>query len=970
MTKSLRFKLLALFLVLLALSLFGVVVFTSNLIEENGTKNFDKSLRRTAKSLDNLLKSKENVLKQQVRLVGELPILQTILENGDSATILDSLKKYQTQLQISEWIALDEEGDLITSSANGKSLLAQVRTTIHNFDSKLESYEIFSARVVANNTLYSLGLGPVGILEDEEIYGYIIFANALDDSFINDFKENTGASLSVFSKEGKGLKVGYDSKGIEFDQITTNERIQSVESGENLLLPQPTVGSDGEIIAWFLLQKSLKPTKALVHDFTSLLSRLGMAIFLFAAIVTALFATRLIRPLQELVQATKTLSNGNFDVTLPPMPKDEIGQLASDFLLMVEAIQKSYSDLNDLNAGLEKRVEERTKSIKNLMDNAGQGFLSFNRDFIIQEEFSKECIRMFGDEISHGKDVTELLFAEELEKQEFKSWLINAFDVNIAMDVIAQLAPERIQKGQRIFGLEYKLILDENGQTEPTIMLVLTDLTEKIALEQLIHKEQSQARMILRVLSNRQIFLQFNNDIKNVLKTTPDSISKFNEEEYKEYFRVVHTLKGTASMLEFLDVAEVIHDFETVLQEGKGSVVDLNRLELIQAQLNKCFHELFRHLQERLNDVIDFEKPTVRLPKELVDNVLPTFKRQLPNVYERWVPYMFQPIRTFLTPYLALSEELANRFEKMIAPLEIEGGGELIDPQKYSSVMDSLVHLFRNALDHGIEDPETREELGKEAEGKIEIKISVKDSRIKIVISDDGRGVDPQVIRKNLIDKGLKSKEEAIQMSQDDLIDAIFLPGFSSSQRITDTSGRGVGMDAVRHSIEAINGSIIVESEVGVGTKFSIDLPFFGLEKHFEERVAVINRVLVVEDDKNAMKFLQLALRDLPIELESAMSAKEALEIYEKSPADLVISDMNLPDMNGIELLKKVKSINPSCQLIFITGSDDEIYFQKALEMGAVDYFIKPIDRDALVESLGMTMSRVKRWKDSITGII
>jgi two-component system chemotaxis sensor kinase CheA len=138
---------------------------------------------------------------------------------------------------------------------------------------------------------------------------------------------------------------------------------------------------------------------------------------------------------------------------------------------------------------------------------------------------------------------------------------------------------------------------------------------------------------------------------------------------------------------------------------------------------------------------------------------------------------------------------------------------------------DPLVHLIRNALDHGLETVDERIAAGKPPRGKINITASHQRGEILLQIKDDGRGIDADRLREKAVSNGLFSESESKSLSRAETIDLIFMPGLSTAQKVTDISGRGVGMDIVRTRIEALNGSITVETRPGVGTEFNIVLP-------------------------------------------------------------------------------------------------------------------------------------------------
>jgi two-component system chemotaxis sensor kinase CheA len=157
--------------------------------------------------------------------------------------------------------------------------------------------------------------------------------------------------------------------------------------------------------------------------------------------------------------------------------------------------------------------------------------------------------------------------------------------------------------------------------------------------------------------------------------------------------------------------------------------------------------------------------------------------------------------------------------------LLLEGTENEIDRNILQTISDSLIHLVRNSISHGIESEDERIAQGKPARGTVRLMARSEKDSIVIEITDDGRGINPEVIKKKAIEKKLISEEMAAFMSSDDLIQLIFEPGFSSAEKITAVSGRGVGMDVVKRSIDSIGGSVFVTSFAGEGTTISLSLP-------------------------------------------------------------------------------------------------------------------------------------------------
>ncbi|WP_048196669.1 chemotaxis protein CheA [Methanocaldococcus vulcanius] len=176
-----------------------------------------------------------------------------------------------------------------------------------------------------------------------------------------------------------------------------------------------------------------------------------------------------------------------------------------------------------------------------------------------------------------------------------------------------------------------------------------------------------------------------------------------------------------------------------------------------------------------------------------------------------------------------------NRFPRMVRDLAkalgkevefiMEGTDIELDRTVLDELAEPLVHLIRNALDHGIEPPEEREKVGKPRKGTLKLIAQRERDHVNIIVEDDGRGIDPEVIRRKAIERGLITEEEAKKLSDHEIINLIFMPGFSTADKVSDVSGRGVGMDVVKTKIESLGGTVVVYSEKGKGTRVVLKLP-------------------------------------------------------------------------------------------------------------------------------------------------
>jgi two-component system chemotaxis sensor kinase CheA len=183
-----------------------------------------------------------------------------------------------------------------------------------------------------------------------------------------------------------------------------------------------------------------------------------------------------------------------------------------------------------------------------------------------------------------------------------------------------------------------------------------------------------------------------------------------------------------------------------------------------------------------------------------------------------------QPIGTIWSKFPRVVRDLAVACGKQ-AVLEMEGQDTELDKSIIEAIRDPLTHLVRNAVDHGIESPAERAARGKPAEGRLALHAFHEGGKVIIEISDDGAGIDPQRVRAKAIQAKLLTAEQADRLNDRELVNLVFLPGFSTTERVTQFSGRGVGMDVVRTHVEKIGGSVTIESRPGRGTTVKMKIP-------------------------------------------------------------------------------------------------------------------------------------------------
>jgi two-component system, chemotaxis family, sensor histidine kinase and response regulator PixL len=182
------------------------------------------------------------------------------------------------------------------------------------------------------------------------------------------------------------------------------------------------------------------------------------------------------------------------------------------------------------------------------------------------------------------------------------------------------------------------------------------------------------------------------------------------------------------------------------------------------------------------------------------------------------------PVGDILQRFPRMVRDLSSKYKKPVQ-VRLVGTSTLVDKAVLEKLYDPLVHLVRNAFDHGIESPEQRQAESKPAEATIEIRAYHRGNQTYLEVRDDGKGIDPEVIRNKAIEKGLMSPEEAAQLSTEELYLFLFVPNFSTASQVSELSGRGVGLDSVRANLKRLKGEITLQSKIGKGTTFVMRLP-------------------------------------------------------------------------------------------------------------------------------------------------
>lgn len=272
-----------------------------------------------------------------------------------------------------------------------------------------------------------------------------------------------------------------------------------------------------------------------------------------------------------------------------------------------------------------------------------------------------------------------------------------------------------------------------------------------------------------------------------------------------------------------LDHVQILHEMDELLQQQERELLALDN----HTHSMRLSQQQERVLEQHINSLLNTGDQLRRTFRSQLEQFGRHVDHQgmLTNDLEQEVmAARMLPISTVFATLPRAVRELTSATQKEVN-LSLKGEGTELDRKLLEALNDPLLHIIRNAIDHGIEPPDEREAQGKPREGQVTVNAEATGGEVHVTISDDGRGMAPEKLRDSAVQKGLISKENADLLSGQEALELIFLPGFSSAQMITDISGRGVGMDIVRTNINELGGQVMVQSTPGAGTSITLVLP-------------------------------------------------------------------------------------------------------------------------------------------------
>jgi len=464
----------------------------------------------------------------------------------------------------------------------------------------------------------------------------------------------------------------------------------------------------------------------------------------------------------------------------------------------------------------QKHAEKLHKEVNNLLNNAGQGFLSFDKSLKIKKSFSKECLNIFKCNDIYEKDISILLFENDIVKKNLfidGCQRVVSCENKIIKDMFLSLLPKTHNIHNIDISIEYKLLEDDK------FMLIITNITEKIILEKELAYQHKIQKMIISAASYKNDFLEVVEEFRDFLSTPPTQKIVF--------LRELHTFKGIFSQKEMVHLPISIHKLETTLHNievENNSFIDL----IDNADLENTLEKDIALISTVLGDKFFKETKKLSINKESIIHLELELKNLqdtknfdlIPQLLERIRKFKYESIFDMLNIYPIAVKQMGQKLNKEIYPMQIVGDETLKVPTFVKPFVNSLIHVFNNCVEHGIEDIETRVVNQKDEIGQVNCSFDKQNDNLIIIISDDGSGIDTNTIRDVAIAKRLTTKEKFEMISEDEKLQYIFLDKFSTSQNVTITSGRGVGMSSVKYELEKLNGKLNIINKIGNGISF------------------------------------------------------------------------------------------------------------------------------------------------------
>lgn len=459
-----------------------------------------------------------------------------------------------------------------------------------------------------------------------------------------------------------------------------------------------------------------------------------------------------------------------------------------------------YSSLEQLVEHEMMTVVQREESIRLILDSMQEGLLVISLGGEVTETRSRAIEAWFG-QVEEGAAASAYLFPDDPTAQEmFHMGLEEIVDDFMPFEVLVQQLPSRVERDGHSYQLGFERVLD--GGELSQLLIVVRDVTSELEAER-AERELHELTAVVQVLSQQpDEFVRFMDDMHHQVQRLET------ESEPGALARVVHTLKGNAALMGLRAFSQACHGFEDEVAAGEKS------WQMAAAVLRPGWDQAVERISGLLPQEEDERHYLYASEVEELRRLSAHHHRELSELVRRleWEPFELVVSRC--------SREVRRVAKRQGKLCDIQVvGGELRLPPKVSSFAMSLVHIARNAIDHGIEPPEEREDKGKDRAGTLTWSLEERAYHSILSVSDDGAGIRWERVRQVAQERGLPCD------TPQELTDALLADGFSTAREVTAISGRGMGMAAVLSELRGLGGNLELHSRRGEGTRWAFIIP-------------------------------------------------------------------------------------------------------------------------------------------------
>ncbi|MCX9089697.1 MAG: chemotaxis protein CheA [Candidatus Methanoperedens sp.] len=502
-------------------------------------------------------------------------------------------------------------------------------------------------------------------------------------------------------------------------------------------------------------------------------------------------------------------------------------------------------------------IKELTHNMENLMDRVRKNEINLDSSAI---DVLFECLDTLEKMVETPEKSSEIDIASLIGKLSTNDYV----SVPLKDEQIVQTnaAHEAISNDIPAAGINAPVNSGEKSETGNIYEITVT-LHESCMLK------SARSTVVMRNLS----------EIGEIIETVPP-IKDLEDEKFDREFKVIISTIEDAKKLE--DAAKKVSEIskvevkshtgsksrekieeKTCVTDGNGSKTSIKSVQSVRVSIERLDSLMNLVGELIINKIRLMQLASVHKLDDL-EETLASLNRLTNDLQEEIMASRMVPIEQIFNRFPRMVRDLAKNQETEI-DLILEGGDIELDRTVLDEIGDPLVHILRNCIDHGIESPEVRKQNGKNEKGTIRLTARREKNHVVIEAVDDGKGMDPQKMRETAVKKGLMTQEEAAKLSDTEAINLSFMAGFSTAEKVTEISGRGVGMDVVRTKIGGMGGSIKLESVPGKGTMMRLKLPL---------TVAIIHSLMVkVGSDIYAIPITNV-IRDLSIKKEEIKTIK------------------------------------------------------------------------------------------------